>query len=69
MLRLEELVAKGEKMVVRADPTVKTLASTGEQLSREQVAARHSNRGIRRKDHIVPLGEIEEECFRRKRRK
>ena len=34
VLRLEELVTKGEKMLVRADPTVKTLASAGEQLSR-----------------------------------
>ena len=69
MLRLQELVAKGDKMAVRTDPTVKILASTGEQLLREQVAARHSNRGIRRKDHIVPLEEIEEEGSRRKRRK
>ena len=56
MLRLQELVAKGDKMAVRTDPTVKILASTGEQLLREQVAARHSNQGIRRKDQKKVLG-------------
>ena len=65
MLRLEESVTKGEKMLVRADPNVKTLASAGEQLSRGEIAARHRNRRIRRKEHIVPLEEIEEEGSRR----
>ena len=54
--------------MVRADHAVKTLASTGEQLSRE-VAVQHSIRRIRGKEHIVPLEEIEEEGSRRKRKK
>ena len=54
--------------MVRADHAVKTLASTGEQLSRE-VAVQHSIRRIRRTKHIVPLEEIEEEGSRRKKKK
>ena len=54
--------------MVRADHAVKTLASKGEQLSRE-VAVQHSIRRIRRKEHIVPLEEIEEEGSRRKKKK
>ena len=54
--------------MVRADHAVKTLASTGEQLSRE-AAVQHNIRRIRGKEHIVPLEEIEEEGSRRKRKK
>ena len=48
------------------DHNIKTLASTGEQLSREKVVARHCTRGESRKDHIIP---DEEEGSQRKRTK
>ena len=54
MVRLEKLVAGRVKLIMERDDNVKTLASTGEQLSREEVDARHSSRG-------VPEEEVEEE--------
>lgn len=49
-----------------SDRTVPTLASTGPQLTRDQIKARKTTRGLKRKPHHLPVQDLEEEGSRRK---
>lgn len=51
-----------------AAPAAPTLASKGEQVTKQQVLDRHKTRGLSQKDHIIPSGSQEAEGSRRKRK-
>ena len=65
---LEEQLNKTTKLLVLS-PDVPTLASTGEQLTKEQVIARQTTRGIKRKPYIMPEEDQEVEGSRRRNAK
>ena len=44
-----------------------TLASTGEQLSKEDIVNRQTTRGLKRKPHVIPEDTVEVEGSRCKR--
>ena len=62
---LEDCLLKGTKCNLTPS-TAPTLASTGEQLSRQDVIARQTTRGLTPKDHYIQPSDIEEEGARRK---
>ena len=66
-LSLEQKIIDNEKVHVEA-PQTKTLASKGEQISKQDVINRHRTRGLDRKDHVIPQGSEEVEGSRRKRK-
>lgn len=67
-LRLEDMLTNGKKCIVKEDGTIPTLASQGEQVTRELVKERHSTRGIKRKEHVIEEQDEEVEGARRKKR-
>ena len=65
---LEDCLIHGRKRMVNT-PGAPTLASTGEQLSRQEVIARQTTSGLAPKDHHIPSDDVEQEGSRRKRKK
>ena len=68
LVMLEDWLIAGTKCkVARSDAP--SLASTGEQVPRQEVIARQQTRGLAPKEHHIPAGNVEQEGARRKRKK
>lgn len=67
-IELEQHITDGTKPALN-DRSVPTLASSGLQLKKDEIRARQSSRGLKRKPHHIHEEDIEEEGARRRRKK